>query len=653
MNNLLKFSFAVCLLFKICDAQQKAPDSTSDSVAVIKPVALLHSSDTIADSVNQKHILDSLKTLRTYQINSYLSIDTTVSNVMSPLSKSEIFRTDATSPSEIFRIDPRGIQVQTALSSYLNRYLLYGNVAPVDKAIIGNVVQPFTDPLYGSDQFFSSQMSKMATYGDGSTKYTPFPCDLVAPEAVVFWENGVFNENILNLRFSRPLTRNLNINVFSNYKHFDGKTYDHDGNSIYSIYSSMFRDTSLVSHTGYTPLINEQFIGTSADWQKSNINLHFDLSYADAENELILDRDAPIEKPVCSLYNNYPLSADAYVSGLSIGKLGIDAQAAFLNEPIIRHFPLKSPSGVITAVRQDAKKDRASLSISPYLPLTPNDTAGSTLDLNYSSTIPFNSYKQSVVYSKPVLKYIHHFRIGGFGGKLSAHGGAAILNKGYSTLVSPLAHGEAEVVSGNKKLNFFIEKNAIMNEIPLDTNLPKIPMIDDYYRGGVELQFDWKKVSLLLGYQYLGGISDSTVSNYWIVSRIPYQQPRSSILFAPELRLTQNLNFNSKLLISEKKPYIKSHSELTLSAHPMHTAELVDLVLGFDYWSQRDTVTYAGTSDWNRAIYNLNLEVAAQIKTFRLFYKIDNLLNQKYAYIPGYYMPGITFRWGINWFIQR
>jgi hypothetical protein len=654
MNNLLKFSFALCLFFQICGAQQKAPDSTSGSLTAMKPVAFPHSSDTlIADSVKQKHIIDSLKNLRTCQINSYLPGDTAVSNTMLPLSKSEIFRTDATSPSEIFRIDPRGIQAQTALSSYLNRYLLYGNVAPVDKVIIGNVVQPFTDPLFGTDQFFSSQMSNMATYGDGSTRYTPFPCDLVSPEAVIFWENGVFGENILNFRFSRPLTHNLKINVFSNYKHFDGKTYNHDGNSIYSIYSSMFHDTSRISHTGYTPLINEQFIGTSADWQKSDINLHFDLAYADAENELILDSDAPVEKPVCGLYNNYPLSAGAYVSGLSIGKLGIDAQAAFLNESIIRHFPLKSSTGMITPVRQDAKRDRASLSINPFLPLTPNDTAGSSLDLNYSSINPFNSYKQSVICSKPVLKYIRHFRIGGFDGELSAHAGAAILNKDDSTLISPLAHGEAEFASGNKKLNIFIEKNAILNEIPLDTVLPEIPMIDDYYRGSIELQLDWKKVSLLIGYQYLYGVSDSTVSNYWLMSRTPYQQPRSSILLAPELRLTGNFSLNSKLFISEKKPYIKSHSELSFSAYPMHTAELVDLVLGFDYWSPRDPVTYTGTSDWNRAIYNLNFETAVQIKTFRLFYKIDNLLNQKYAYIPGYYMPGITFRWGINWFIQR
>jgi hypothetical protein len=73
--------------------------------------------------------------------------------------------------------------------------------------------------------------------------------------------------------------------------------------------------------------------------------------------------------------------------------------------------------------------------------------------------------------------------------------------------------------------------------------------------------------------------------------------------------------------------------------------------IGFDYWSERDPVHFAGHYGWDYPIYDLNVKVTAHIKTFRLFYKIDNLMNMRQAYIPGYFSPGVTFRWGINWFI--
>jgi hypothetical protein len=73
--------------------------------------------------------------------------------------------------------------------------------------------------------------------------------------------------------------------------------------------------------------------------------------------------------------------------------------------------------------------------------------------------------------------------------------------------------------------------------------------------------------------------------------------------------------------------------------------------LVYDYWGPRDALIYAGDGSWSREIDNLSFKAAVQIKTFSLFYKADNILDRSFAYVPGYRMPGITFRWGLQWLI--
>jgi hypothetical protein len=74
--------------------------------------------------------------------------------------------------------------------------------------------------------------------------------------------------------------------------------------------------------------------------------------------------------------------------------------------------------------------------------------------------------------------------------------------------------------------------------------------------------------------------------------------------------------------------------------------------LGFDYWSGRDFSDIGQSENWNRPIYDLQCKIAVQVRTFRLYYKMNNMLDRKIAYVPGYYLPGLTFRWGFNWLLQ-
>jgi len=80
---------------------------------------------------------------------------------------------------------------------------------------------------------------------------------------------------------------------------------------------------------------------------------------------------------------------------------------------------------------------------------------------------------------------------------------------------------------------------------------------------------------------------------------------------------------------------------------------VIELRLGGDYWSKREVIQFADLTDWGKPVFDLNFSTIVHVRSFRLFYKIDNLLNRKFSYVPGYFSPGITFRWGFNWIIQR
>ena len=69
------------------------------------------------------------------------------------------------------------------------------------------------------------------------------------------------------------------------------------------------------------------------------------------------------------------------------------------------------------------------------------------------------------------------------------------------------------------------------------------------------------------------------------------------------------------------------------------------------YWSPRTPVEFAGRTWGTAPIIDIGTVVTAEIKQFRLYWKVDNILNRNNAYLPGYEMPGIIFRWGFSWTI--
>jgi hypothetical protein len=174
----------------------------------------------------------------------------------------------------------------------LNRFLPYGNVAPVTAVFReGSLLPVSTGPLTGTDDISVAEIASIATGPSNTYRYSLYPVQVAVPEGSFFWENGVFDETILNARFLRPFSEKMTVNLFSSYRYFNARPYSHDGNNVSTFYKALYSDTNLVSNKGYNPLTNEFTAGTRLRWTGADGNeVLFGARYADWSTEMALNR---------------------------------------------------------------------------------------------------------------------------------------------------------------------------------------------------------------------------------------------------------------------------------------------------------------------------------------------------------------------------
>ena len=566
-------------------------------------------------------------------------------------SLSEIFSSDGTAPSEFLYHNPLFTSARFGLSSSINRSLYYGNTAPINRISTGNLLYSANYHLFsGTDLYSSTFISNMYTDNRGLIMFNTFPDNFTVPEAVAFWENGVFGEDILNLRFSRMLSRQLMVSVFSTYRHFKGKKFSHNRQNIYNFYNSIF-DSSTVMNNGYNPLTDEHTVGVSAAWKGNNGNkIDLNFLYGDLSNEIALDRTSKIDEIPHALVNRYPLFIETNTSWKLPGKFFLDLDGAYKNEPVVYTSP-ELIEQKTTPIRKDGLvKDIEAAARSGHL--FNDDSLGIKIELKRNKKEFFDSSSFLGWQNRYELFYSPNFTLGNIEIMPDLGAGCAFNYWEKSLTPVPVWHAALKLKKHNHKIRAFVEYDYIPFPVSLDSISLNQVLADQYFKAGAEYLINWNIFGLLLGYQFVHDIDPISVINSWPSGSIPFEQPQSVFIIAP--RLSWNgLKFGTSAMLSDSKPFIKSHTELSYAAHPAHTHEYIDMKLSLDYWSERDTIYFAGFDDWNNPVCNLSFEIAAHIKSFRLFYKIDNLLNFKYAYVPGYYSSGLTFRWGFNWFIQK
>ena len=658
MKNITILASVLLLSTGISSEENTAQDSLK-MISVqnaVKPQPVTNDTVTKNDTTSTKSVVNTFFELETkrkkiFDYDSVLEFKNPYL-ILSP----ELYRKNATSFSDAMRYHPLFTSVRYGLSSSLNRNLLYGTVAPVttiwsDKIFSQNT--PYSlFPINAENQFTTE--NEFISINNNGIHFFDYPVKTAIPEIVILWENGVFGENILDVRITRPITRNIMLNLFSNYRHFDGTEFSHDANDIFTFYSNFYNDTSDISHSGYNPEVEEYVTGIQLRYcgQKGN-SIDFQLKYSDLFNELAIDTVSSTKDQMYEIYHRYPINARLFSNANTLGKLFWDLGISFQNEPITRTQPsIVSTTG--GPIRTDGSYNNFSLFLQSGKTIRSDDSIGISITGSNIKSYRFNRDDWSNLLSDSRLFY--SLNRSSINNTFSADLNCGVkTNSDDSTIaLNSVWHAGCDLTGKHNNLRIFVKADDIPNLYLFDTTDTVSRLsFDNYFQGGLEYLFHTEKVQLLLGYQYLSDINDLTVSRSWPSEIPPYLQPQSTILVAPSIGRWKGFSLCGSTSFSDEKPYFKASSRFSYIFHPLSTSEYVDLNLGFEYWSEREMFTFAGRSDWNKPIYNLDLDISVHILSFRLFYKVDNILNRKFAYIPGYYSSGLTFRWGFNWFIQR
>ncbi|MDR0307123.1 MAG: hypothetical protein LBI42_09845 [Chitinispirillales bacterium] len=561
----------------------------------------------------------------------------------------EIFRSDGASASEILKYKSLAVAVPFTLSSGMNRLLVWGNSAPLTVPSSPSLLTSCYSRYGSSDYLFSTQGSSFTFGPEASLHYQPYPHALAVPEMLIYWENGVFNQNSFNLRFSRPLSQNLMLNAFSNYRYFTGKRFNHERGGTMDFYKFFTSDTSLLMNRGYNPLVDELSMGGALLWENDDESKwRAGFSYGSLSNEYALDIKA--EEPdrlYWALLDRGIYRTEASLLDKKIGPLVTGFKAAVTSETHESSFP---PDTTIFTGKGHTTNFQAGADIA--MPAGEFSRLAFTIESVVKNREFFDGAEKNFVEYAPEFVYTLTLPHAVVNTEIRVSAGAVMLTCEDTALANPKAKAAASFSTDNASLTLFAKTDAIAVYPDFEQMLYR-PYTDGYVMIGGHGFVQAPYGGLLLGYQLMEGIDPFTVDMAWPMGKAPYPQPRHTFLIAPGTSRVKGFSLQSKAFISDSRPYLKASANMSYVLQPKGMTHFFEALLGMDYWSRRDPVDFAGHRGWNVPIYDLNLKLSAHIRSFRLFYKADNLLNLRHAYVPGYFSPGLTFRWGVNWFIQR
>jgi hypothetical protein len=563
-----------------------------------------------------------------------------------------LFSANSPAPSEALARSPLCVPVPLGLSNRLNRFLLYGNTAPITAVSIGGpLLFSSFDQWSGSDDIFTTEISSAVLEPSGICRYALQPGFAAAPEESIFWETGVFGGNVLAVRFVRPLSRRLSVNVFSNFRYLSGTRFSHDGNGISSFYNSLASDTSVLCNRGYNPLVNDYTSGIRTIWSGNNgSELFLGVKYAELEGEFPLDQPPSFDLPAVFTQDQYHTTLDCGSTGNRLGPMAVDLQGRYDVSALVRTAGRSGTGGIRT---DGANRE---MSFASRIGSAPGGATTAALVYRGRKTVrqPFIPDETSAFDHSGSFEGSYSFVAGPVKGKAGATAGALAMEGFDSLAIAPAFSALLDLDVFRQRIRAYLTHSAIPRFIPYDTALfDAAPLLDQYLLLGGEVELQRGPGSLLIGCQMIDGIEKNTVLMAWPDALAPYAQSRFAFLVAPRFGPWRGCILESRAYLSDEKPLIKSRGKLAWSTHPEYTREFIDVSACFDYWSERDPVTFAGSADWNRPIYDLNAECTMHVSAFRFFGKIGNLLNRKFAYVPGYFSPGLTFRWGIGWYLQK
>lgn len=655
------FLLSIFILITIAKASP-ASDSLQQDTGLVHsaPVETLQaaaSSDSTSDSLNRWHLRDSLLSLERTRRAAFQPQSSDTSTVFFRAVPATWYDIPAT---KSLYCSPR-----TVLSGSTNRLMAYGNSLPITGYFPGtSLLSRGDDELYQTTaQLFPNEFSSITTAPCGSLHFNLLKHGIVAPETEIFWENGVFDEKVLSFRFTRPVTKNSIVSIFSNYRFFKGTRFTHDPNDVYTFFSSVTPDTSFLSHKGYNPLVNEFHSGIHLVTSGKTPSF-FTLKYGDISNQLPLDIPSANEIPVHTGFRQFPLNCIAgLTSPLSdAGYLSVEGWFSTNRLRWNRSGPL---GGTTSASAYSISTQELAGAVRTGISTKASDSIDVTIRSQYRNQQVPDSIERVTSTVKPELRWTKKFVVHP---EIAA---SATAKAGYdltylrpdSLKHHPLWHIDAAVSYKTIDISAFgaYDHSTLF---PTADSLEKGGFYSfSSMRFGVECSRSWQQLKLSLGYQLIPDPDQTVLAQTWLNGKAPYQQAESSYRISLETVRLGGFKLQSRMFIADTRPYLRANGSVSYLILPKLTHQAIDIRLDGEYWSKRtdpesiDTndykIIFAGKDHWGNEIIDINLTTTVHIKSFILFYKIDNLLNRNNSFVPGWTSPGITFRWGFTWFIQR
>lgn len=596
------------------------------------------------DSLSRLVAADSLIALKS-SLESEMRLSPPDQNSTATLSRHTPFvfySTDGTGLSEGLGTDQHYFPVTFGLSSQLNRSLWMGFPVNMDNRLVDGIALPQTAFTVQGDDIIFLPRIESASFGPAAAWMTQAPSRLISPRMLLYWENGAFNENTLAVHFCRPFSDALSMSLSSNFRHFEGMNYSHDNGDIYNFYQSLYYyapdQAEFIVNKGYYPQTDEQISTFSLRWEKKGTLLFGSYTYGDMVNELTEQVNNSLSWQSLHQYLN---RAQANASFKISNHLALSADG-FRDNIALRHKRLGQGeytnfNGNIAGFLQGSSD---TFDIRFNIGYRTLDTYQSSSDTTNNQTISAE-YSGLKIFGKATLKT--HGSIGF---------GRCFIDDSINHFI--VWNIQEDLLYAGQKLSLFARQSATPYQWPFDTadQVPG-PAIDRIQLMGVESDLTWKKLGLGIGYYLASGVANSTVLLSWPDNQPPCDQPAWSIFAQPRISSIGGLTIGCGIIVSDAAPTLKARALLSYIMRLKNDQEHVFFDLGYQYWSERVLLPYAGSRDWNTPVNDVYFKMAVQIKTFRLFWKIDNLLNRRFAYIPGYYSPGLTLRWGFNWLLAE
>ncbi len=636
-------------LFFLCSATFAGQVDTKDSTST-EPV--LSDSAKEVRETRRVELLGKLKESSAYIYTHPTSADTLFNPYQ--INRNTFARDDYFNWTEILRGQGEFVPVFYSPQFHFNRALWRGYTIPLSGRSNSLLTGPATIEQR-SASFEPIQVETLTLHSDGTVKPSLFPQTRISPQLFLVMENGLFDGNSLELRVMRNLTRNLSLGIFSSYRDLKRDDFTHFAGGMSGFYRGITAlDTANLSFSGRNPLSTNHITTVQMQWKK-NATVNVKGHYEDLTNDQIEDYPHFYMGPT-SDYDSVWYNRNDYNSTLNASteiplsdKVSLELESE-MSKRVYRERPLSTQLIHKDSVRNGDQRYLAGGSKISIAPST-SDTFSFRTAANQYVTTHTNSSVSEIFrtdfygenqYSSPNRPLTIH-----------ASAGASFLNRDDSTEFYPCGSIEARITPGS----FAFEGWGKYDLVPLVVNydsllVPHDGFIGDYFRGtGVRATAAKNKLSFTAGYSLVQAIDSVTIQKYWQSYISPYGNPTNVLTLTPSFGEWHGISLSSSFNIADEKPYLKSTSRLDFHVNKNDRTRHFYTSILLNYWSERDSISYAGRTDWGRPVIDLGTKFTAEIKSFRLFMKMDNILNRNNSYVPGYYMPGLIFRWGFAWTI--